>query len=111
LERDAAGFTDQVRRRIQAQRTYVLEIDGALVFKVDLGARSDQGAELENLYTALPYRRSGHAVLSLGQICRHLLSSLPRLSMRVDEDHPALGAIARKVGFVPGRAQRLVVAE
>lgn len=111
LGEDPEGFKARVLQRIRGKRTYVLEENGALVFKIDVGARSRYGAELDGLYTAPDARRRGHATLSLGQISRHLLSSLPRLTLRVDDRDPALAGLARKVGYVPGRPQKLVIWE
>jgi len=111
LEEGAALFEARVRQRVRARRTYVLEEAGELVFKVDVGSRSQHGAELEGLYTLPAQRGKGHATLCLGQISRHLLSSLPRLTLRVDEQNASLAGIARKVGFVPGRSQRLVLVD
>lgn len=111
LKGDAQGFRERVRRRVAAGRTYVLEVGGKLVFKIEVGSRSAFGAELEGLYTTPEERRKGHATLSLGQVCRHLLSSMPRLTLRVDEAVPSLAGVAKKVGFVAGRSQRLVVNE
>lgn len=108
-ETDSAGFRDRVERRIKAKRTYVLEVDGALVFKVDIGSRSRNGAELEALYTVKNQRERGHATLSLGQISRHLLSSLPKLVLRVDDENHSLARMARKVGYVAGKAMRTAV--
>ncbi len=107
---DEEGFAERVRRRIRARRTYVLEENGRLVFKLSVGPRSQYGAELEGLYTLPEERNKGHATLCLGQISRFLMSSLPRLTVRVDDDSPHFAAIARKVGYLPGRAQRLVLA-
>ncbi len=109
LEEDPEGFPLRVRQRVRSKRTYVLEENGQLVFKIDVGSRSQFGAELEGLFTVQGERRRGHATLSLGQISRHLLSSLPRLTIRVDDLDPALAGVARKVGYLAGRAQRLVV--
>ncbi len=109
LEEDPEGFVARVKQRIKGKRTYVLEAGGRLVLKVDVGSRSAFGAELEGIYTIPEERRRGHATLSLGQISRHLLSSLPRLTIRVDDMDPGLAGVARKVGYVAGRAQRLVL--
>ena len=107
---DPKGFTDRVRLRVHSKRTYVLEDkDKRLVFKIDIGSRCPQGAELEGLYTVPDQRRLHHATLSLGQISRHLLSSLPRLTLRVDDANAQLAGLARKVGYLAGRAQRTVV--
>jgi hypothetical protein len=109
LREDPSGFPARVRQRIKGGRTYVYEERGRIVFKIDVGSRSLSGAELEAPYTLPEERRRGHATLSLGQIARHLLSSLPRLTLRVDDSNPSLANVARKVGFLAGRAQRLVV--
>jgi hypothetical protein len=111
LAEDPSGYEARVMQRVRGRRTYVLEENGALVFKVDIGSRSQHGAELEGLYTAPSERGKGHATLCLGQICRHLLSSLPRLVLRVDEKDESTARIARKVGFLAGRVQRLVLLE
>jgi hypothetical protein len=106
-----ALFETRVAQRVRARRTYVLEEKGELVFKVDIGSRSQSGAELEGVYTAPAHRQQGHATLCLGQISRHLMSSLPRLTVRVDEKDESMARIARKVGYLTGRTQRLVLAE
>jgi len=111
LEKDAEGFRARLLQRIRGKRTYVLEQEGELVFKVDVGTRSQWGAELEGLYTDPKHRSQGHATLSLGQISRHLLSSLPRLTLRVPEEAQGIATMARKVGYVAGRNSRLVVAD
>lgn len=111
LAEDEEGFRARVMQRIRGKRTYVLEADGKLVFKIDVGSRSMHGAELEGLYTVPSERRRGHATLSLGQISRHLLSSLPRLTIRVDDLDPSLAGLARKVGYLGQKNQRLVVME
>ena len=111
LEEDAERFRARVLHRIRTRRTYVLEAEGALVFKIDVGSRSQHGAELEGLYTLPEHRRLGHATLSLGQISRHLLSSLPRLTLRVNEEDQSLAGVARKVGYVEQRNMRIVIAD
>jgi hypothetical protein len=104
-----AEFEARVARRVEAKRTYVLEVEKQLVFKIDVGSRSQYGAELEGLYTIPSQRRMGHATLSLGQISRHLLSSLPRLTLRINEVDGALARIAQRVGFVGKRGMRTVI--
>ena len=107
---DPAGFAERVKMRVHTKRTYVLEDkDKRLVFKVDIGSRCPYGAELEGLYTLPAARRMQVATLSLGQISRHLLSSLPRLTLRVDDSSTQIAGLVRKIGYTAGRAQRLVV--
>lgn len=111
LAEDPQGYEARVIQRVRQRRTYVLEEAGGLVFKVDIGSRSQYGAELEGLYTLPAERRKGHATLCLGQISRHLLSSLPRLTVRIDERDESTARIARKVGYLAGRTQRLVLVD
>lgn len=108
LAEDPEGFPVRVKQRVRSGRTYVLEENGRLVFKLDIGSRSQFGAELEGLYTLPDERHKGHATLCLGQISRFLLSSLPRLTVRIDDSNTQFANIARKVGYLAGRAQRLV---
>ncbi len=108
LVEDPAGFELRVRQRVHSRRTYVLEEKGRLVFKLDVGSRSQFGAELEGLYTDPAHRGRGPATLCLGQISRFLMSSLPRLTVRVDDESPQFASLARKVGYLQGRAQKLV---
>ncbi len=111
LAEDPMGYEARVVQRVRQRRTYVLEEGGGLVFKVDIGSRSQYGAELEGLYTLPAERKKGVATLCLGQISRHLLSSLPRLTMRIDERDESTARIARKVGYLAGRTQRLVLVD
>lgn len=111
LTEDPDGFALRVKQRVATKRTYVLEEAGTLVFKLDIGSRSQFGAELEGLYTLPQFRGRGLATLCLGQISRFLLSSLPRLTVRVDDSNAAFAGIARKVGYIGGRAQRFVWCE
>lgn len=108
LTEDPVGFELRVKQRIASQRTYVLEEKGQLVFKLDVGSRSQFGAELEGLYTHPEHRNRGHATLCLGQISRFLMSSLPRLTVRVDDESSHFANIARKVGYLQGRTQKFV---
>jgi hypothetical protein len=108
LVEDPVGFPVRVGQRVRAGRTYVLEEKGRLVLKLDVGSRSQFGAELEGVYTVPDERGKGHAVHCLGQISRFLLSSLPRLTLRVDDTRTSFVNIAKKVGYLTGRAQRLV---
>ncbi|HEX8705666.1 MAG TPA: GNAT family N-acetyltransferase [Myxococcaceae bacterium] len=111
LAEDPEGYEARVMQRVRGKRTYVLEEHGSLIFKVDIGSRSQHGAELEGLYTAPQERNKGHATLCLGQISRHLLSSLPRLVLRVDEKDESTARMARKVGYLSYRLQRVVLLE
>ena len=106
---NAASFERRVEARVALARTFVVADAKGLFLKVDVGVKSRHGAEIEGLFTAPAARRQGFATLALGQLSRLLLSSTPRIVMRVDEKEQGLAAVARKVGFTSMRPQRLVV--
>ncbi len=104
-------FTQRVAARVRAGRSWVVRTEEQLSFKIDMGVRCRYGAELENMYMLPAMRRRGLATLALGQVCRQHLAALPRLSVCFDDRLDSLARTCRKVGFVPVRNQRLVVAE
>jgi hypothetical protein len=106
LESDA--FEADVLGRLRAQRTWVLEVDDRVVVKIDMVARSSFGAELQGLFTSPPDRFRGYATLALGQLSRYLLSSLPRLTLRIADSADSLLAVAKKVGYVSAPTEQLI---
>ncbi len=98
----------RVLQRIRRRRTWVFELEGNLTTKVEVGAHTRFGAELEGVYTMPEYRFRGCATLALGQLSRHLLSSTPHLTLRIADSANALLAVARKVGYVGGPVQQLL---
>ena len=109
LREKADAFRAQVLDRIRRQRTWILELEGRLATKLEVAARSQFGAELEGLYTLPEHRFRGCATLALGQLSRHLLSSTPRLTLRIAEPATGLLAVAQKVGYVSVPVQQLLV--
>ncbi|MFN7132295.1 MAG: GNAT family N-acetyltransferase [Myxococcales bacterium] len=101
-------FQRRVEARLLAGRTWVLDDGPRLIMKIDLGVRSRHGAEIEGVYTIPDARRRGVATNALGQLCRSLLSALPRMTIRVDDGNAAMSQVCRKVGFIAMRPQRLV---
>ena len=106
------AFERRVATRALMGRTYVLEREGELAFKLDVTARSRFGLEIEGIYTRPDFRRRGLATLALGQITRHMLGSMPTLVVRADEGDEVAAALCRRVGYLPARRQgqpRLVI--
>ena len=107
---DEQSHEQRCLARIRASRSYVLRENGRLIFKADIGARSRFGAQLEGVYTAPEARGHGVATRALGQICRSLLSALPRLTLHVSATNVPAVALYRKLGFAPAHDFRLLIA-
>jgi predicted GNAT family acetyltransferase len=108
---DAAAHAQQCLERIHGGFTHVI-FDGArLVFKVDVGSRSRFGAHIEGMFTVPQNRGQGIATKALGQICRTLLSALPRLTLHVDSKNRAAHGLYRKLGFADRAEVRLLIAK
>ncbi len=99
------AFERRIASRALMGRTYVLEREGEIVFKLDATARSRFGLEIEGIYTRPDFRRRGLATLALGQITRHMLGSMPWLVVRADEDDEIAASLCRRVGYLPARRQ------
>ena len=108
LEHELQSVHAQVQDRVRRQRTWVLEQEGKVVTKIDLAARTRFGVELEGLYTPPEHRSRGFATLALGQLSRDLLSSTPRVALRIANTPNALLAVARKVGYVSAPVEQLL---
>jgi RimJ/RimL family protein N-acetyltransferase len=99
----------EVFDRIRAQRTWVLEMEGRLVLKADVAARSRFGAEVQGVFTEPESRSRGYATVALGQLTRQLLSALPRVTLRIADSAHSLLAVARKVGYAIAQVEQLLV--
>jgi GNAT superfamily N-acetyltransferase len=93
---DLGVLRQQIEQSVLEGRTYVLVLNGKLVFKADLAWKSSHGAEVSGVYTVPDHRHRGLATLALGQLSRQLLASLPRLILRCNEQ---ASRVARRVGY------------
>ena len=108
---DEQGHARRCLERIRQSRTWLVADGGQILFKADVGATSRHGAQIEGVFTARSCRRQGVATKALGQLSRTLLSSLPRLTLHVDERNEAALGLYRKLGFAQHREFRLLLAE
>ena len=106
---DAAAHEQRVLDRIRAGQTYVVFEGGRLLFKADVTTRSKFGALLEGVFTAPHCRGQGVATRALGQICRSMLSALPRLTLQADPNNRAATGLYRKLGFGQRAEFRLLI--
>lgn len=94
------------RRRLEAQvrqgRVWMVEANAEVAFRIEVEAEGRHGAHLGHIYTHPEHRQQGLASLCVGQLARHMLSRLPRLSAFVPSGDDAAQRVVRNVGFGPG---------
>ena len=108
---DAEIHERRCLERIRAGKTFVIFDGERLVFKADIGSRCRFGAHLEGVFTAPEDRGQGVATRALGQICRTMLSGLPRLTLHADPRNRAAQGLYRKLGFGERAEFRLLIAD
>ncbi|MFH1468932.1 MAG: GNAT family N-acetyltransferase [Pseudomonadota bacterium] len=100
-----------VRRRIQEGRTWVVERHGELVFKIDLGSTSAEGATVGGTFVVPSLRGQGICGRAMRGVAKALLHSHPVVTLHLNEANaPAIGCYAA-AGFVRDAAMRLMVIE
>lgn len=97
---DAEGFERRVAARVLAGRTFILEKGRDIILKVDIATMCGAGAEIDGVYIRPELRRRGIASLALGQLTRHMLGRMPRLSVRVPDGDEAAKRLCLKVGYM-----------
>ncbi len=99
LERDAEGFRQRCRRRIEQGRTWVVVRDGQLLFKADIISDTEEVIYLEGVWTNPKLRGSGHGISCMSQLTKELLQRTKAISLLVDQRNKRAQAFFRKCGF------------
>lgn len=96
---DADGFRGRVMRRIEMGRSYVVVVDGKLIFKADLIAATDEAAYLEGVYVAPTDRGRGTGSACLSQVCLELLHSSSTVNLLSNSELAAAHGCYARAGF------------
>jgi ribosomal protein S18 acetylase RimI-like enzyme len=106
-----AGIRESMKQKVVDGRTWVLEEDGEVVFKVDVSAQYAGGAQIEGVFT-LPHRRGcGLARAGVAAVSRELLGTSEFVSLHVDRDNVAACRAYEAAGFRKHSEFRLVLLE
>jgi uncharacterized protein len=92
LEYDAAGFRQRTRIQIVSGRSWLWEEKGRILFKAEASAWTPAAVQLQQVWTDPELRGNGYARRALGDLCRLLLESTPRVCLFVRaENERAIG--------------------
>lgn len=103
IEADAGGdrldFGAGIQRMIRLGLWWVGERDGRLCFFCNVGAWSEQTAQLQGIWTPPELRERGLATAALAAVCRTLLDRFPTLSLYVNDFNAPARALYHRLGF------------
>jgi len=105
------GHMAAVQRRIREGRSWVVEQDGRLVFKIDLGSACSQGSMVGGTYVLPELQQRGLCGRAMRGVLAALLQEHPCVTLHLNEANaPAVGCYER-AGFRKDVAMRLMVLE
>jgi len=105
------GHMASVLRRIREGRTWVVEQNDRLLFKIDLGSACSQGAMVGGTYVLPELRQRGMCGRAMRGVVQDLLAEHACVTLHLNEANaPAVGCYER-AGFQRDVAMRLMVLE
>lgn len=92
LEYDPIGFRHRTRIQIVSGRSWLWSENGQIFFKAEASAWTPSAIQLQQVWTDPGLRGNGYARRALGDLCRLLLESTPRVCLFVRaENERAIG--------------------
>ncbi|MEP6570634.1 MAG: GNAT family N-acetyltransferase [Acidobacteriota bacterium] len=99
LDTDPEGFRGRCARRIEMGRVWVLEENGALIFKADVQADTPDVVYLEGVWVNPTERSKGFGRKCMQQLCQDLLSRTKSVCVLVNEENDRAHTFYRMCNF------------
>ncbi len=105
------GHMAAVVRRVREGRSWVVEHDDRLVFKIDLGSTCSEGAMVGGTYVVPELRGKGVCGQAMRGVLRELLERHACVTLHLNEANAAAVGCYERAGFQRDIAMRLMVIE
>lgn len=105
---DEVHHSRTVHNRIRQGRSWVSEVDGKIQFLIDIGTKTQLGAQVGGTFVPLELRNQGLATRGMRTVCQKLLSTCERVSLHVNEANSPAVQCYEQSGFVRSTPYRLI---
>jgi uncharacterized protein len=99
MQADPAGFRQRCLRRIEQGRTWVLVVNGFLVFKADVISKTPEAIYLEGIWLREDCRNKNLGKRLMSALLRRLLENTKSVCLLVNETNEWAQGFYRKCGF------------
>ena len=99
LARDPSGYRRRVQILTARGWTYVYELGGELLFKMDIGCASNRGAQIQGVYVPPEARGQGVGTAAMAACCTLAFERHPSLSLYVNDFNAPAVALYERIGF------------
>jgi ribosomal protein S18 acetylase RimI-like enzyme len=99
LEYDPPGFRHRTRVQIVSGRSWLWSEGGRILFKAEASAWTPSAIQLQQVWTDPELRGRGYARRALGDLCRLLLESTPRVCLFVRAENERAIGLYESIGM------------
>ncbi len=99
LEYDPVGFRQRTRIQIVSGRSWLWSENGRILFKAEASAWTPSAIQLQQVWTDPELRGNGFARQALGDLCRLLLESTPRVCLFVRAENERAIGLYESIGM------------
>jgi RimJ/RimL family protein N-acetyltransferase len=99
MARDPSGYRRRVQILTARGWTYVYDVGGELLFKMDIGCASERGAQIQGVYVPPEVRGRGMGTAAMAACCDLAFERHPSLSLYVNDFNAPAVALYERLGF------------
>lgn len=98
--RAGAGYAQYVRSLVASERSWIVAVDGVVIFKADVGALWEGIAQVQGVWVHPEWRGRGIGTSAMAGVVQQIRAELaPAVSLYVNDYNTAARRVYEKVGF------------